>query len=94
MTSPTAPPQHPVTTNTWPILPLALALLVLRVFGDHSWAYWAAAVVGGLGMIGTAIEIPRAVKRLLARRRSLAASWTIVLLTTACVLLVIRLAES
>ncbi|MGP3683517.1 hypothetical protein ACTVZO_02195 [Streptomyces sp. IBSNAI002] len=73
---------------------LAPALALLRYLGEHGWAYWTAAVLGGLGIAAAALGITAAVRSLRQGRRRLLAVYTIVLLLLACYLLVVRLVEN
>ncbi|MFD7442576.1 hypothetical protein [Streptomyces sp. NPDC059909] len=79
--------------DTWPAVLLLPALLLLRFLGEHAWAYWIAAVIGVLGLIGAAVEITGAVGHLLNRRRPWVAAWVLLVLVSAVLVLVLRLAE-
>ncbi|MGW2562795.1 hypothetical protein ACWCXB_26815 [Streptomyces sp. NPDC001514] len=87
--------QHrsPSTADTWPAVLLLPALLLLRFLGEHAWAYWTAAVIGVLGLIGAAVEITGAVGHLRHGRRPWAAAWVLFALVSGVLVLVLRLAE-
>ncbi|KUL45047.1 hypothetical protein [Streptomyces regalis] len=82
-----------VSADAWPLLPLALAALLLRTLGEHTWAYVVAAVLGGVGLLGALIglgECVRALRRGPARARGKAA-WVAFLLLAGCFVVVNRL---
>lgn len=82
-----------LSTNTWPVVFLGPALMLLRFFGVHAWAYWTAAVVGSLGVLAAAVEIVATVRALVRGRQPLVAVWVIGLLAGASWVLVRRLIE-
>ncbi|MFC8241537.1 hypothetical protein [Streptomyces chartreusis] len=58
-----------VSGDAWPVIPLGAAALLLRTLGDHTWAYVAGAVIGGIALLAALIglvECVRAVRRGLA----------------------------
>lgn len=57
-----------VRGDAWPVVPLAVALL-LRWQGDQTWAYVTGAVIGGIGLLAALIGLTECVK---AVRRGLA----------------------
>jgi hypothetical protein len=62
------------------VIPLGLAVLLLRTLGDHTWAYAVGAVIGGIGLLAALIgliECVRAVRRGLAPGKVV---WVVVLL--------------
>ncbi|ELS56031.1 hypothetical protein STVIR_3007 [Streptomyces viridochromogenes Tue57] len=66
--------------DAWPVIPLGLAALLLRTLGEHTWAYVAGAVIGGIGLLAALIglvECVRAVRRGLAAGK---AAWVVALL--------------
>ncbi|WP_127153627.1 hypothetical protein [Streptomyces lydicus] len=77
-----------VRGDAWPVVPLAVALLLLHTLGDQTWAYVTAAVVGGIGLLASVIalvECVGAVKKGLAWTN---AAWVIfVLLVASCAVL-------
>ncbi|MFD5430091.1 hypothetical protein [Streptomyces sp. NPDC127084] len=79
------------SADTWPTVLLLPALLLLRYLGEHSWAYWTAAVIGLLGTIGAAVEITAGVRHIVRRRRPLVALWVLFCLVSALVVLAVRL---
>lgn len=82
-----------LSTNTWPVVFLGPALMLLRFFGEHAWAYWTAAVVGSLGVLAAAVEIVVTVRALVRGRQPLVAIWVIGLLAGASLVFVRRLIE-
>ncbi|MFF9868040.1 MULTISPECIES: hypothetical protein [unclassified Streptomyces] len=85
------PAEPSLSSNTWPVVFLGPALMLLRFFEGHAWAYWTAAVVGSVGMVGAAVEVVATVKALAKGRQPLVAIWVIALLAGASALLVHRL---
>ncbi|WP_432074797.1 hypothetical protein [Streptomyces wuyuanensis] len=85
--------KRPSSADTWPTVVLLPALLLLRFFGDQGWAYWTGAVVGVLGMAGAAVEGTAAVRHLLNGRRPWVAVWVLLVLVSASLVLVLRLAD-
>lgn len=81
------------TADTWPAVLILPALLLLRFLGDHAWAYWTAAAIGALGLVGAAVEITGAVRHLVNRRRPWVAVWVLFVMVSAALALVLRLAE-
>ncbi|MEI5132765.1 hypothetical protein RB199_11880 [Streptomyces libani] len=80
-----------VRGDAWPVVPLAVALLLLRTLGDQAWAYVTAAVVGGIGLLASVIalvECVGAIRKGLARAE---AAWVIVVLLVASCAVVYRL---
>ncbi|MFF3016298.1 hypothetical protein [Streptomyces sp. NPDC057939] len=69
------------------------ALLLLRFLGEHSWAYWTAALIGVVGTVMCGLGIASAVGSLRRGRRRLLAVAVIALLVGACVVFVARLVE-
>ncbi|MFD6169513.1 hypothetical protein [Streptomyces coeruleorubidus] len=72
-----------VRGDAWPVVPLAVALLLLRWQGDQTWAYVTAAVIGGIGLLAALIGLTECVK---AVRRGLAPGkvvWVVVVLLLA-----------
>ncbi|MBT2505900.1 hypothetical protein J7I98_08300 [Streptomyces sp. ISL-98] len=82
-----------LSNNTWPVVFLGPALMLLRFFGEHAWAYWTAAVIGSLGVLAAAVEIVATVRALVRGRQPLVAIWVIVLLAGASWVMVRRLVE-
>jgi hypothetical protein len=66
--------------HLWPLGFLGPALLLLRLLGEHSWAYWTAAVVGALGVIGAVFAIAAAGRDLVRRRRPWKAAFALFML--------------
>ncbi|CAM5725398.1 hypothetical protein SGLAM104S_05596 [Streptomyces glaucescens] len=62
------------------MLLIGLGLMLLRFLGEHTWAYWTAAVIGALGVLAAAVEIVATVRALIAGRQPLVAIWVISLL--------------
>ncbi|MFE3326011.1 hypothetical protein [Streptomyces sp. NPDC059176] len=96
MNAPVAPhePRTSSTADTWPAVLILPALLLLRFLGEQSWAYWAAAAIGTLGLIGAAVEITGAVRHLVnRRRRPWVAVWVLFVTVCAALALVLRLIE-
>ncbi|MFI6106703.1 hypothetical protein [Streptomyces sp. NPDC051310] len=87
----TKPAEPSLSSNTWPVVFLGPALMLLRFIGEHAWAYWTAAVIGSLGVLGAAVEVVATVKALARGRQPLVAIWVIALLAGASALLVHRL---
>ncbi|MFF4320455.1 hypothetical protein [Streptomyces sp. NPDC001568] len=69
------------------------ALLLLRFLGEHTWAYWTAALIGVLGMAVYGLGIASAVGSLRRGRRKVVALAVIALSLGACVVFVARLVE-
>ncbi|MFD5715724.1 hypothetical protein ACFWHW_36050 [Streptomyces pharetrae] len=82
-----------LSNNTWPLLFIGLGLMLLRFLGEHTWAYWTAAVIGALGVLAAAVEIVATVRALIAGRQPLVAIWVISLLAGGSALLLRRLVE-
>ncbi|WP_405593957.1 hypothetical protein OG741_00505 [Streptomyces sp. NBC_01410] len=96
MESPAAQTERrrtPGSADTWPAVLVLPAVLLLRYLGEHAWAYWTAAVIGVLGLIGAAVEITGAVGHLVNGRRPWIAAWVLFVLASAVLVLVLRLAE-
>jgi hypothetical protein len=89
-----APGEASLSNNTWPVILLGLALMLLRLFSEHAWAYWTAAVVGSLGVLAAAVETVATVRALARGRQPLVAIWVISLLAGASALLIWRLVEA
>ncbi|WP_168724477.1 hypothetical protein [Streptomyces sp. A1547] len=87
------PVEPSLSTNTWPVVFLGPALMLLRFFGEHAWVYWTAAVIGSLGVLAAAVEIVATVRALVRGRQLLVAIWVIGLLGGASWVLVRRLIE-
>lgn len=82
-----------VSSDGWGLFPLALAALLLRTLGEHTWAYVVAAVLGGVGLVAALIglgECVGALRRGPARARGKAA-WVAFLLLAGCFVVVNRL---
>ncbi|MFF8847186.1 hypothetical protein ACF08N_31475 [Streptomyces sp. NPDC015127] len=80
--------------HLWPLVLLGPALFLLRVFGEHGWVYWTAAVVGALGLIGAVFAIAGAGRDLVRRRRPWKAAFAVFLLAGGSFMIVVRLVES
>ncbi|MEV7618234.1 hypothetical protein [Streptomyces sp. NPDC089799] len=72
--------------NSWPIVPLAVASLLLRFLPDRTWAYAVAAVIGGLGaaaaLYGVVDSVKVASRRKDQRRPAVGVVLLLVLATT------------
>lgn len=82
-----------VSGDAWALFPLALAALLLRTLGEHTWAYVVAAVLGGVGLLGALIGLGvcvGALRRGPARARGKAA-WVAFLLLAGCFVVINRL---
>ncbi|BCK67628.1 hypothetical protein CP981_30620 [Streptomyces platensis] len=91
--SPLARPEtkDSVRGEAWPVVPLAVALLLLHTLGDRTWAYVTAAVVGGIGLLASVIALVECVG---AVRRGVAwtsAAWVMAVLMVAGCAVVHRL---
>ncbi|MEE1736832.1 hypothetical protein [Streptomyces sp. BE147] len=64
--------KNTVVSSTRSLLLIVPALLLLRFLGQHAWAYWSAAAIGGIGAVLAVFDIVSQV-RLLLRRRGVAA---------------------
>ncbi|MEW2631145.1 hypothetical protein AB0903_05675 [Streptomyces sp. NPDC048389] len=87
------PAKEPGGDHTWPLGLLVPALLLLRFLGEHAWAYWTAAVVGGLGVVCAVVPVAGAARDLVRRRRPWKAAFALVVLACGSFALVARLAE-
>ncbi|UYQ63742.1 hypothetical protein [Streptomyces peucetius] len=86
--------KEPGDDHTWPLVLLLPALLLLRFLGEHAWAYWTAAVAGGLGMMCAAVAVAGAARDLVRGRRPWKAAFALVVLACGAFALVVRLVES
>ncbi|MGW7360190.1 hypothetical protein ACWGI0_27040 [Streptomyces sp. NPDC054802] len=79
--------------HTWPLGLLVPALLLLRFLGEQAWAYWTAAVVGGVGVACAAVAVAGAARDLVRRRRPWKAAFALLVLACGSFALVVRLVE-
>ncbi|NUK01908.1 hypothetical protein HRW14_09285 [Streptomyces lunaelactis] len=87
--------KETVVADSLPALVLLVpATMLLRYLGEHGWAYWTAAVLGGLGMLAAMFAIVASVRNLIRGRRRLVSGYISALLLGACFVLVARLVES
>ncbi len=86
-----ARPEERKTASTAPLVLVVPALLLLRFLGDHTWAYWVAAVIGGVGAVLAVMEITTAARCLWARHRMPASVWAGSVLIAGVVMLGVRL---
>ncbi|ATW49942.1 hypothetical protein [Streptomyces peucetius] len=86
--------KEPGGDHTWPLVLLVPALLLLRFLGEHAWAYWTAAAVGGSGVICAVFAIAGAVRDLVRGRRPGKAAFALLVLAGGSFALVARLLES
>ncbi|MFF5448113.1 hypothetical protein [Streptomyces sp. NPDC012888] len=54
--------KESVSGNSWPIVPLGIAVLLLNLVPDATWAYATAAVLGGLGGLAALYGIAESVR--------------------------------
>ncbi|MER5935470.1 hypothetical protein [Streptomyces sp. NPDC002054] len=76
--------RETVSGNGWPVVPLVIASLLLRIWPEQDWAEVTAAVIGGAGALAALYGISECV-RAARRERSLrgSAALTVVLLLLA-----------
>ncbi|MEV4679270.1 hypothetical protein [Streptomyces kurssanovii] len=79
--------------GTWPLVLLLPAMLLLRFLGEHAWAYWTAAAVGGLGLVAAAVALTGCLRDLVRGHRRWRATGAGLLLLGASFVVVIRLVE-
>ncbi|WP_326770962.1 hypothetical protein OG978_45835 (plasmid) [Streptomyces sp. NBC_01591] len=84
--------KESVVSSIRSLLLIVPALLLLRFLGEHAWAYWSAAAIGGLGAVLAAFDIVNQVRLLLLRRRGVTASvWVVLVLIAGIFALGVRL---
>ncbi|GGW64222.1 hypothetical protein [Streptomyces xantholiticus] len=86
--------KEPGADHTWPLGFLVPALLLLRFLGEHAWAYWTAAVVGGPGVICAVFAIAGAARDVVRGRRPWKAAFALFVLAGGSFALVARLVNS
>ncbi|MFC9239237.1 hypothetical protein ACFTZK_22730 [Streptomyces decoyicus] len=80
-----------VRGDAWPVVPLAVALLLLHTLGDQTWAYVTAAVVGGIGLSASVIALVECVGAVRKGPAWASAVWVIVVLLASSGAVVYRL---
>ncbi|MGX2993331.1 hypothetical protein JNUCC64_03400 [Streptomyces sp. JNUCC 64] len=54
--------ESSLSGHSWPVVPLAVALLLLRSAGERGWAFWTAAALGTFGLVMAVIGVAECVK--------------------------------
>jgi hypothetical protein len=86
-------PEGAGSAGTWPLGLLLPPMLLLRFLGEHSWAYWTAAVIGVIGLAAAAVALTGCVRNLVRGHRRWHAAGAGLLLIGACFVVVVRLVE-
>ncbi|MDQ0844389.1 hypothetical protein [Streptomyces sp. V1I6] len=87
-------PEGARSAGTWPVVLLLPSMLLLRFLGEHSWAYWTAAVLGVLGIAAAAVALTGCLRNLVRGHRRGHAAGAGLLLIGASFVVVARLVES
>ncbi|MEU0375066.1 hypothetical protein ABZ070_33765 [Streptomyces sp. NPDC006283] len=87
-------PKESVFSSTLSLLLIGPALLLLRFWGESTWAYWTAAVIGLTGAVVAVFEFVAAIRSALRRRRTLPSVWAAAVLAAGVFALGVRLSAS
>ncbi|QIP85222.1 hypothetical protein GLX30_15625 [Streptomyces sp. Tu 2975] len=86
-------PEGARSAGSWPLVLLLPSMLLLRFLGEHSWAYWTAAVLGVPGLVAAAVALTGCLRNLVRGHRPWNAAGAGLLLIGASFVVVVRLVE-